>query len=152
MNQRDTSPTKKNLRVLNLEDNQHDSELIRAVLETEWPEIELLRVESQEAFVGALEKFKPDVVLSDYQKSGADFDGGTALHLVRQFHPEIPVIIVSSTLDEVVAVDLLKMGARDFVRKDRLLRLNSSVQTAYCSPASFAVRSFMPIFASSGSV
>jgi len=130
LNQRDTSPTKKNLRVLNLEDNQHDSELIRAVLETEWPEIELLRVESQEAFVGALEKFKPDVVLSDYQKSGADFDGGTALHLVRQFHPEIPVIIVSSTLDEVVAVDLLKMGARDFVRKDHLTRLISSIQTA----------------------
>lgn len=116
------------LRVLNLEDDPNDSELIQAELETEWPEIELLRVDTRAAFIQALTEFKPDVVLSDYHLGG--FNGGEALAIVRRSHPEIPVVMVTGALGDIEAVELLKLGARDYVMKDHLKRLTSSVQHA----------------------
>ncbi|WP_435628541.1 PAS domain S-box protein [Candidatus Ferrigenium straubiae] len=124
----DTPPTQEKLRVLNLEDNASDSELIRAELEAEWKEVELLRVETREAFVRALEEFEPDIALCDF--SLPNFDGGSALALVRQTHPDIPVIMVTGVLSDSAAVRLIKMGARDYVTKDRLQRLASAVQGA----------------------
>lgn len=124
----DTNPTRKKLRVLNLEDNKNDSELIRAELETEWKEVELLRVGTREAFVQALEDFKPDIVLCDLKLPS--LDGTSALDIVRQTHPDIPVVMVSGVLVDGEAVKLIKMGARDYVMKDRLQYLASSVQGA----------------------
>ncbi|MDD5383606.1 MAG: PAS domain S-box protein [Gallionella sp.] len=128
MSQPDTNPTMEKLRVLNLENDENDSELIRAELETGWKEIELMRVDTREAFVRALGEFKPDVVLSDFQLPG--FDGRSALGIVRQTHPEIPVIIVTGALADIEALNLVKMGAKDYVMKDHLQRLTSSVQSA----------------------
>jgi PAS domain S-box-containing protein len=116
------------LRVLNLEDSQDDSALIRAELEAEWRELELLRVETRETFVQALEEFKPDVVLCDIRLP--DFDGQSALKIARQVHPEIPVIMVTSVLGENEAVDLIKMGAKDCVLKNRLASLTFAVHAA----------------------
>jgi PAS domain S-box-containing protein len=128
MSQPDTNPAMEKLRVLNLEDNADDSELIRKELEAEWKEVELLRVDTREAFVRALEEFSPDVVLCDFCLP--DFDGNAALAIVRQAHPEIPVIMVTGVLSDSAAVRLIKMGARDYVTKDRLQRLASAVQSA----------------------
>ncbi|HZW24079.1 MAG TPA: PAS domain S-box protein [Gallionella sp.] len=116
------------LRVLNLEDNPNDSELIQAELEHEWTEVELLRVDTRDAFVLALDQFVPDVVLIDFNLP--DIDGREALHIVRQSHPEIPLIMVTGALGDIEAVELVKLGARDYVMKDRLQRLNTAVQAA----------------------
>lgn len=118
----------KKLRVLNLEDNSSDSELIQAELETEWTAVELLRVDTREAFVQALDEFKPDVILSDFQLPG--FNGRSALNIARQSHPEIPFIIVTGALADIEAVELVKLGAKDYVMKDHLQRLTSAVQSA----------------------
>jgi PAS domain S-box-containing protein len=116
------------LRVLNLEDNKNDSELILAELQTEWNKVELLRVETRSDFVRALEQFKPDIVLSDFQLPG--FDGSEAQLLVRKHYPKIPVIIVTGVLADIEAVNLLKQGARDYVMKNHLARLTSAVKNA----------------------
>ncbi len=128
MSESDANPKMETLRVLHLEDSQDDSALIQAELETEWRGLELLRVETRETFVQALEEFKPDVVLCDIKLPA--FDGKSALKIVRQVHPEIPVIMVAAVLGEHEAVDLIKMGARDCVLKDRLLSLISAVHGA----------------------
>ena len=128
MSESDANPKMETLRVLNLEDNQDDSALIRAELETAWKGLELLRVETRESFAQALDEFQPDVVLCDYTLPS--FDGRSALQIVRQTHPEIPVIMVTGVLRDDDAVDLLKMGAKDYVLKDRLRRLVSAVQGA----------------------
>lgn len=128
MNQSDGHCSNEVLRVLHLEDNQNDSELIQRELETEWTKVELLRVNTREAFILALADFKPDVVLSGYQLPG--MNGREGLAIVRAAHPEIPVVMVTSALDEMEAVDLLKQGARDYVMKDRMQRLNSAIKGA----------------------
>ncbi|OGB31551.1 MAG: hypothetical protein A3F78_01160 [Burkholderiales bacterium RIFCSPLOWO2_12_FULL_61_40] len=128
MSQPDTNPTMKKLRVLNLEDDENDGERIRAELKTGWKDVELMRVDTREAFVRALEEFKPDVILSDFQLPG--FDSRSALDIVRQTHPDIPVIIITGALTDSEAVKLVKMGARDYVTKDRLQYLVSAVQGA----------------------
>jgi PAS domain S-box-containing protein len=116
------------LRVLNLEDSPNDSELIQAELETAWDEVELLRVETRDAFVRALDEFAPDVVLSDFNLP--DMSGRDALLIVRQSHPGIPVVMVTGALGDIEAVELVKLGARDYVMKDHLQRLTSAVQGA----------------------
>ncbi len=128
MSESDANPKMETLRVLNLEDNQDDSALIRAELETAWKGLELQRVDTRESFAQALDEFKPDIVLCDYTLPS--FDGRSALQIVRQTHPEIPVIMVTGVLRDDEAVDLLKMGAKDYVLKDRLRRLVSAVQGA----------------------
>ena len=128
MSQPDANPAMEKLRVLNLEDDENDSERIRAELESGWEEVELMRVDTREAFARALEEFKPDVVLSEFQLRS--FDGRSALDIVRQAHPEIPVIIVSGALADIEALNLVKMGARDYVMKDHLQRLASAVRSA----------------------
>ncbi|HEX5364536.1 MAG TPA: PAS domain S-box protein [Gallionella sp.] len=116
------------LRVLHLEDNPNDRELIRSELEAEWPQVELSGVATRAAFLQALDEFKPDLILSDYRLP--DYDGRSALTHVRQHHPEIPVIMVSGALGETEAVELVKMGARDYVMKGELQRLPGAVKSA----------------------
>lgn len=116
------------LRVLNFEDDATDSELIQAELENEWTNLELLRVETREGFVHALEQFRPDIVLSDFRVLG--MNGEEALQIVRQSHPEIPVVMVTGALGDIEAVRLVKQGARDYVMKNHLHRLNAAVQGA----------------------
>lgn len=128
MSESQATPKREALRVLNLEDSQEDSALIRAALAVEWKELELLRAETREAFVRAMEEFKPDVVLCDIQLRA--FDGLSALKIVRQFYSGIPVIIVTAALGENEAVDLIKMGARDCVLKDHLRSLTFAVYGA----------------------
>lgn len=128
MSQPDTNPTMEKLRVLNLEDDENDGERIRAELETGWKDVELMRVDTRETFVRALEEFKPDVILSDFQLPG--FDSRSVLNIVRQTHPDIPVIVITGALTDSEAVKLVKMGARDYVTKDRLQYLVSAVQGA----------------------
>lgn len=129
------------LRVLNLEDNPNDSELIQATLEIEWPELELLRVDTRAAFIRALEEFKPDVVLSDFKLP--EMNGQEALGIVRQAHPEIPVVMVTGALGDIEAVELIKLGAKDYVMKDHLHRLISAVQGALSQEQSIRARKAM---------
>jgi PAS domain S-box-containing protein len=114
-----------NIRVLMVEDTASDAELVQRALKKADIAFTAKRVERQEAFVDALEGFHPDVVLSDYRLPG--FTGMAALKLAREFHPEIPVIIVTGALSDSEAVDLIQAGAKDYILKDRLARLGPAV-------------------------
>ncbi len=128
MNRLDAHLKMEKLRALNLEGSQNDSDLIRAELETGWQEVELLRVDTRKAFTQALEEFKPDVVLCDSRLPG--LSGRSALGIVRQACPEIPVIMVTGTPAGIEAFNLVKMGARDYVTKSHLHCLAAAVQSA----------------------
>ena len=86
------------------------------------------RVDRRADFVAALETFMPDVLLADCKLPG--FSGAEALAYVRHVHPEIPVVIVTGTLGDEAAIELLKAGAKDYVLKGNLLRLPSAVERA----------------------
>jgi signal transduction histidine kinase/DNA-binding response OmpR family regulator len=123
------STTEKNrIRVLHLEDDPIDAELVSATLESEGLMCDIVCVDNKEDFVAKLCSGHFDVILSDY--SLPQFDGLTALCIVRERFPEIPFILLSGMLGEEVATDSIKAGATDYVLKQRITRLVPSVTRA----------------------
>ena len=116
------------LRVLHLEDNVRDTELIQAKLEAEGIQSALTRVEAEPDFAAALEQGDFDVILADYTLPS--FDGLSALKIAHERSPKIPFLFVSGTLGEDVAIEALKAGATDYVLKTRLSRLGPSLKRA----------------------
>src|SRR6266513_1175093 len=116
------------LRVLHLEDDVRDTELVLATLEGEGIQSELTRVEGEHDFLAALKQGNVDLILADYTLPS--FDGLSALRIAQQRAPEVPLIFVSGTLGEDVAIEALKTGATDYVLKTRLARLGPAVTRA----------------------
>ena len=119
---------KPNLRVLYLEDDFLDIELMREILGEAF-DLEFHTAESKGGLLSLLADHNDfDLILSDYRMPG--FNAPEALKLTRQNSPDIPFICVSGTIGEEKAVELLKMGATDYVLKDSLGRLISSIERA----------------------
>ena len=116
------------LRILHLEDDPKDAELIQAMLETEGIICHVTRVETQADFLVLLEQGGFDLILADHTLPS--FDGLSALKITQEKCPDIPFIFVSGTLGEEVAIEALKIGATDYVLKERLSRIAPSVQRA----------------------
>ncbi len=116
------------LKILILEKEPADAELMQRELRTVHIEFTTKRVDNRADFVEALDTFAPDVLLAAYQLPG--FNGGEALAHVRHVHPEIPVIMVTGALGEEAAIALLTAGAADYVLKQNLLRLPSAIERA----------------------
>jgi len=113
------------MRVLLLEDDANDVQLIAHELRRLTPPPEIQRVTSEAAFVTALQDFAPDVILSDHNVP--TFDGPMALAKARAILPEVPFILVTGSLNEETAVSYLKAGASDYILKDRLARLGPAI-------------------------
>src|SRR6202163_5007340 len=126
--QREETTVKTRLRILLLEDDAHDVELIQELLETDHFVCETTRVQTRAEFLAALKNSGIDLILADYQLPS--FDGLSALKLAQSERPDLPFIFVSGTLGEEVAIEALKIGATDYVLKTRLARLVPSVQRA----------------------
>jgi PAS domain S-box-containing protein len=116
------------LRILSVEDDPKDAELIQDLLETEGIVCELTRVDTQAALVASLQQGGVDLILADYTLPS--FDGISALKFAMKACPDVPFIFVSGTLGEEVAIEALKFGATDYVLKTRLSRLAPSVLRA----------------------
>ena len=116
------------LRLLQLEDDTVDADLITATLTEGGIPCQSQLVETRQAFVAALKEGRMDLILADYSIPG--FDGMTALTLARQHCPDVPFLFVSATIGEELAIDAMHQGATDYVLKQRLGRLVPSVQRA----------------------
>jgi PAS domain S-box-containing protein len=116
------------LRILNLEDNEADAELNKAMILARWPQSELVRVDTRAAYLAQLAAGNFDLILSDYTMPG--FDGREALTIAREKRPDIPFLFVSGTIGEDAAIEALKNGATDYVLKHRLMRLIPAVDRA----------------------
>jgi diguanylate cyclase (GGDEF)-like protein/PAS domain S-box-containing protein len=116
------------IRLLIVEDVAVDAELALRELRRNGLACNALRVETEDQYVRALEEFAPQLVLCDFTLPR--FDGMSALALARERHPELPLIFVSGTIGEEVAVESLKQGATDYVLKSNLVRLAPAVRRA----------------------
>lgn len=115
------------IRILILEDNPDDAELMIEQLEQSGIQPDWQRVETEADFIAALESL-PELILADYhlpQLSGLD-----ALRIVQQRRLDIPFIIVTGALGDELAVECMKQGASDYLLKDRLARLPSALEQA----------------------
>jgi hypothetical protein len=129
----------KPLRVLHLEDQPEDAELVHAALAADGLQCQIRIVDTRQGFVEALDGDRPDIILSDFSLPG--IDGLSALAIARERATDVPFILVSGTLGEEAAVDSLRSGATDYVLKHRLARLAPAVRRAVAEAAEARKRS-----------
>src|SRR2546422_4147422 len=115
-------------RILHLEDDPADRELIRETLGAEGIALELVQVDGKAEFEAALAHGSVALVLSDFALP--HFDGFSALAIVQKEKPNLPFIFVSGTMGEEAAIESLRRGATDYVLKQRLSRLGPAVRRA----------------------
>src|SRR3954471_12332387 len=101
------------LRILNVEDNLLDRELIATALHRDGLVCEFVYATTESELRQALEQSPFDVILSDFTLP--TFTGAEVAPIARALRPEIPFIFVSCTIGEVRAVEALKEGATDYV-------------------------------------
>ncbi|MBB5037076.1 GAF domain-containing protein [Prosthecobacter dejongeii] len=117
----------KPLRLLLIEDSEDDALLILKYLERHGYECMTRQVMTARDLQVALQAERWDIILCDYVMPG--FDALAALEIVRQQQVDTPVIIVSGTVGEDVAVASLKHGAHDYILKQNLTRLGPAVDS-----------------------
>jgi len=115
------------LRVLILEDNTEDAELMLDELRQAGFEPEYKRVQTEAEYSESLNP-DLDVILADY--SLPQFDASQALGLLNKTGLGIPLIVLSGSISEEVAVECIKQGASDYLLKDRMTRLGQAVTQA----------------------
>ncbi|RTL71954.1 MAG: response regulator, partial [Hyphomicrobiales bacterium] len=113
--------SKRPLRILHVEDDPLDGELVSEVIARDDLETQITRVWSRADFEAKLGAGRFDVILCDFQLPS--FDGATALDIAKAAAPEVPFIFVSGALGEEAAVEAMRNGATDYVVKQRLDRL-----------------------------
>ncbi|MBI3878412.1 MAG: response regulator [Verrucomicrobia bacterium] len=118
----------KSIRILMLEDEPADTQLIVRELRQGGFNFTFQRVVSRQYFLYELQNHTPDLVLSDHALPS--FDGMAALALTREKCPHVPFIFVTAKHGDEAAVDALKKGASDYVLKGRLSRLAPAVRRA----------------------
>lgn len=117
---------RQSLRVLVVEDSESDTQLLMRELHASGYLTSFVRVDSADAMRAALAGQPWDLVVTDC--SMPTFNVHQALELVRVSGLDLPFIIVSGTVSEDVAVQVMKAGAHDYFMKGDLKRLSASVE------------------------
>ena len=115
------------IRVLLVEDNPDDAELVLRELRRYGFDPDWKRLDTEEEYLASL---RPDldIILSDFRMP--HFDGLRALTLLKERELDVPFLLISGTVGEETAVAAMKLGATDYLLKDRLARLGPSVAQA----------------------
>ena len=118
------------LRILMLEDNPADVELIQFELQEAGLDFAAKTVTTERDYVRAIQDFCPDLILSDYDLP--KYNGALALAEARRRCPDTPFILVTGAVTEDRAIEILTQGAKDYVLKNRLQqRLATAVRRAF---------------------
>jgi len=115
------------LRILVLEDSSDDAELMLRELRRANIDLTWQRVDTEADYLAALET-QPDLILADYHLPS--YDGLLALTALRSRNLDIPFILISGVVSEELAVTAIKLGAADYVKKDRLQQLPVAITRA----------------------
>jgi DNA-binding NarL/FixJ family response regulator len=115
------------LRILLLEDDPVDAEVLLRAVEDSVPGSLVRRAGSKAEFVSMLDGFAPQVVLSNH--GVADISARDAFHLTQARSPESPFLLVAGEFDQ-EASECLRAGAADLILKSNLTRLRPAIETA----------------------
>ena len=124
----DSRPATTRLRVLLVEDNPADVELVLLTLRKDGFDVSSEVVQTAEKFTLLIQAITFDVILADYKLP--QWRGMEALEILRRESLDVPLIVVTGYLGEEKAVECVKQGATDCVLKDHLTRLPVSVRRA----------------------
>lgn len=126
------------LRILYLEDSELDVKLAMATLHRQAGPCDILWAKDQHEYAELLKDPDLDLVLSDFMLP--TFDGFAALELCRATRPLLPFILISGTIGEERAVEVLRRGATDYVLKGNMQRLPMVVKRALAEVREHAER------------
>ncbi|MDY6941802.1 MAG: EAL domain-containing protein [Pseudomonadota bacterium] len=118
------------IRILYVDDYEPDRVLVRDALERSGEPFTLIEATGKSDFESCLDQGGFELVLSDFNILG--FEGLEVLQAVQEHHPDVPVIIVTGTGSEEVAVAAMKRGAADYLIKtpEQIRRLPHLIRTA----------------------
>ncbi|HEU5399326.1 MAG TPA: response regulator [Gammaproteobacteria bacterium] len=114
------------IRILHVEDNAPDAELIALTLQDSGLNCDIRLARSLNECRTALAEGGYQLVLSDSHSH--DFRGRDILHLVREYLPGVPFIFLSGSFDDTDPVLLHTEGAADCLLKDELRKLAPTVR------------------------
>jgi PAS domain S-box-containing protein len=114
------------IRLLIAEDSVDDSEFLVLVLSRAGFDAVWKRVETPAEMSTALGESPWDMVVSDHSMPG--FGAVEALSLCRKIDPDIPFVVVSGTIGEESAVEMMRAGANDYILKSDLTRLSPVIE------------------------
>jgi diguanylate cyclase (GGDEF)-like protein len=117
---------RKQVRALLVEDSEDDAELMLRYLKKEGFTVEFQRVDCEDDLQQALKNDRWDIVITDHNLPG--FSSDASIATVKKFNPDMPIIIVSGTIGEDLAVMAMRNGAQDYIMKNNLARLAPAVE------------------------
>lgn len=126
--ERDSSPAEAPLRLLIVDDDPNDLDLCLRGLRKSGIQFDAVSALTREEFNRKVREQSFDIVLADYRMKG--WTGIDALETVQAVCPSVPVILVSGTLGEELAVDCIKLGITDYVLRHQLARLPMALRRA----------------------
>ena len=121
----DLSAMIEEIRVLILDDLPSDADIAKRELKAVIKNPEFKVVDTEKDYVQALKTFKPQVIISDYTLPS--FDGLSALNYKNDISPFIPFVLMTGSINEETAVEVMKTGADDYVIKEHVKRLGPAV-------------------------
>ena len=132
------SVSKQPVRIIHLEDNLQDRELVSAMLAAAEIDCEIIHADDHDTFERALESVDAHLIISDFTMPG--YTGVRALQLAQQLRESVPFIFFSGTIGEDAAIQSLKNGATDYVLKQYPDRLVAAVRRALIEAGERAAR------------
>src|SRR5687768_13814322 len=114
-----------NLKILLLEDNITDAEIISLRIKKAFPAAGIRLAKNGQEFLRELREFTPDVILAD--KSIPEYSAPEALQALREECLHTPFILVTGAASEEFIANIIKQGAYDYILKDRLARLPAAI-------------------------
>lgn len=121
-------PSNREIRILLIEDDVNDAELITRELRRSERPSAIRRVDNREDFLRALAEEIPDIILSDHGLP--QFDGFSAMAIAKENCGQVPFLFVTGLLGEEVIIETLTRGATDYVLKNHLSKLLPAVERA----------------------
>lgn len=115
-------------KILLLEDNPSDAQILLRLLKKTGLVFECRITINKQEYLAGLNEFVPDIIISDNTLIG--FDATEALEIYHRLSLTIPFILVTGTVSEEFAAEIIKLGADDYILKDRLTRLPSAMEHA----------------------
>jgi|GEM_PF-1481145 PAS domain S-box-containing protein len=112
------------LDILLVEDDPYDAELVQSFVRRSGIEASWTRVDSESAFLAALEK-PHDVLITDFKLPS--FNALRVLEILEEREVDLPALVVTGAIDDELAADCIKRGAMDYLLKDRLARLGDAI-------------------------
>src|SRR5438477_9965513 len=109
--------------ILIVDDESDICELVAGILQDEGYDTRTAR--DSDAALASIKTRRPSLVFLDIWLQGSRLDGLQLLDLVKEEHPELPVVMISGHGNIETAVAAIKRGAYDFIEKpfkaDRLV-------------------------------